>query len=391
MGIFNKVPEFRFMSKRFIAFALSALVIAAGIFAFFAKGFNLGIDFTGGTMIEAAFKEPTRVGELRNRLSSVGMGSAIIQAVGTEGNKFFIKTLTVVEEAEMDKKLDALDQVANSIRRSLMSPDDLASLDSGRVDLNNVAEKALEDFFVSRGIPGDDSKEAASAIISLRKRSESGLITDMSELDSLQLKQRVMTQLREKAFLGDFTFLSVESVGPQVGKDLRTKTILATAWVLLGMLIYIGFRFKFIFGLAAVITLLHDVLVCLAAIIFFQIEMSLPVVAALLTIVGYSLNDTIVIFDRVRDNVKSMRRQGAAEIIDASINQTLSRTLVTSLTTLIAVLCLFFLGGEVIHTFSAVLIVGVIVGTYSSIFQSCAWLMNWERYFLGRKKKFANK
>ncbi|HDP93989.1 MAG TPA: protein translocase subunit SecF [Candidatus Aminicenantes bacterium] len=391
MGIFNKVPEFRFMSKRFIAFALSGLVIVAGIFAFFTKGFNLGIDFTGGTMIEVAFKAPTRVGELRDRLSRVGMGGATIQAVGSEGNKFFIKTLTVVEEEEMDKKLDALDQVANSIRRSLMSPDDLAALDSGRIDLNNAAEKALEDFFVSQGISGDDGKEAASALISVRKRSETGLITDMSELDALDLKQRVRTQLREKAFLGDFTFLSVESVGPQVGKDLRTKTILATVWVLLGMLIYIGFRFKFIYGLAAVITLLHDVLVCLGAIIFFQIEMSLPVVAALLTIVGYSLNDTIVVFDRVRDNVKSMRRQGAAEIIDASVNQTLSRTLVTSLTTLIAVLCLFFLGGEVIHTFSAVLIVGVVVGTYSSIFQSCAWLVNWERHFLGGKKKFANK
>lgn len=391
MGIFNKVPEFRFMNKRFIAFALSALVIAVGVFGFFTKGFNLGIDFTGGTMIEVAFREPTRVGEVRERLSRVGMAGATIQAVGSEGNKFFIKTLTLVDEAEMDKKLDALDQVANSIRRALMSPDDLAALDAGRIDLNNIAEKALDDFFVSQGIPDDDSKEAAAALIELRKDSESGLITDMSELDALDLKQRVMTQLQEKAFLGDFTFLSVENVGAQVGKDLRSKTILATVWVLLGMLVYIGFRFKFIYGLAAVITLLHDVLVCLAAIIFFQIEMSLPVVAAVLTIVGYSLNDTIVIFDRVRDNVKTMRRHGAAEIIDSSINQTLSRTLVTSLTTLIAVLALFFLGGEVIHTFSAVLIVGVIVGTYSSVFQSCAWLVTWERFFLGRKKKITAK
>jgi len=386
MGIFNKVPEFRFMNKRFIAFAISGLVIAAGIAGFYAKGFNLGIDFTGGTMIEVAFRETVNVAELRDRLGSVGMGKAVIQEVGSQGDKFFIKTLTVVKEEEMDKKLDALDQVADSIRRALMSAEDLKSMESGRIDLNNIAEKALEDFFVSRGIPGDDAKEGATALIALRKRSETGLIGDMSELEGIGLKNRLLTQLREKAFLGDFTFLSVESVGPQVGKDLRTKTTLATVWVLLGMLIYIGFRFKFVYGLAAVVTLTHDVLVCLSAIIFFQIEMSLPVVAALLTIVGYSLNDTIVIFDRVRDNVKSMRKKNAMEIIDTSINQTLSRTLVTSLTTLITVLCLFFLGGEVIHTFSATLIVGIIVGTYSSVFQSCAWLMNWERYFLGRKK-----
>jgi len=386
MRLFNKTPEFRFMNKRFLAFGLSGLVIAAGIVGFFTRGFNLGIDFTGGTMIEVAFKQPTRVADLRDRLGKVGMSKAVIQAVGSEGDKFFIKTLTVVDAEEMDKKLDALDQVANTIRRSLMSPDDLEAMDAGRVDLNNIAEKALEDFFVSNGIPGEDARSGAARVISLRKRSQTGLIGDMAELESLDLKKRLLTQLNDKAFLGDFTFLSVESVGPQVGKDLRTKTTLATVWVLLGMLIYIGFRFKFIYGLAAVITLLHDVLVCLSAIIFFNIEMSLPVVAALLTIVGYSLNDTIVIFDRVRDNVKSMRRHGAGEIIDTSINQTLSRTLVTSLTTLLTVLCLFFLGGEVIHTFSATLIVGIIVGTYSSVFQSCAWLMNWERFFLGRKK-----
>lgn len=386
MKIFNKTPEFRFMNKRFLAFAISGLVIVAGIVSFFTRGFNLGIDFTGGTMIEVAFKQPTQVVDLRAALSRVGMGKSVIQAVGSDGNKFFIRTLTVVEEEEMDKKLDALDQVANTIRQSLMSEENLAFRKSGRVDLNNVAEKALEDFFISQGIPEDDAVEGALSVINLRKQSKTGLISDMSELEKLNLKNRIMTQLREKTFLGNFTFLSVESVGPQVGKDLRAKTTLATFWVLLGMLVYIGFRFKFIYGLAAVITLLHDVLVCLSAVMFFNIEMSLTVVAALLTIVGYSLNDTIVIFDRVRDNVKSLRKHSAEGIIDTSINQTLSRTLVTSVTTLITVLCLFFLGGEVIHTFSATLIVGILVGTYSSIFQSCAWLKIWEKYFLGRKK-----
>ena len=146
------------------------------------------------------------------------------------------------------------------------------------------------------------------------------------------------------------------------------------------------FRFRFIYGVAAVITLLHDVLITLSFILLFNIEVSLPVVAAILTIVGYSLNDTIVIFDRVRDNVKLMRREGGSVILNRSINQTLSRTIVTSGTTLCTVIALFFFGGEVIHSFSFTLMIGVIFGTYSSIFQSCAWLKIWEKKLLGRKK-----
>jgi preprotein translocase subunit SecF len=153
------------------------------------------------------------------------------------------------------------------------------------------------------------------------------------------------------------------------------------------MLIYIGVRFRFIFGIAAVITLIHDVLITLTIILLFNVEVNLHVVAAILTIVGYSLNDTIVIFDRVRDNLKLMRRENSEKILDRSINQTLSRTFVTSGTTLCTVLALFFFGGEVIHAFSFTLMVGVVIGTYSSIFQSCAWLRIWEKKLLGRKKK----
>jgi preprotein translocase subunit SecF len=181
--------------------------------------------------------------------------------------------------------------------------------------------------------------------------------------------------------------LSVETVGPQVGHDLRQKATLAAVWAMLGMLIYIGIRFRFIFGIAAVITLLHDVLVCLTFILIFQVEVSLHVVAAILAIVGYSLNDTIVIFDRVRDNIKLMKRQEGELILNRSINQTLSRTLVTSGTTLCTIISLFFFGGEVIHTFSFTLLVGVIAGTYSSAFQSCAWLKIWEQKAFGGAKK----
>ena len=209
---------------------------------------------------------------------------------------------------------------------------------------------------------------------------------NFKEIEGLGLKKRVIKILEEDTYLGSFTFLSTESVGPQVGHDLRGKATRAAIYALLGMLIYIGFRFRFIYGFAAVITLVHDVLLTLTFILLFNIEVSLSVVAAILTLVGYSLNDTIVIFDRVRDNIKAMRKEGAGKLLDRSINQTLSRTIVTSGTTLCTVLALFFFGGEVIHAFSFTLMVGILIGTYSSIFQSCAWLVVWEKKLLGKKK-----
>ena len=213
------------------------------------------------------------------------------------------------------------------------------------------------------------------------------MIGSITEFEKLGLKKRVVSVLKEKGFFGNFTFLSNDFVGSQVGHKLRQQATLATVWAMIGMLIYIGFRFRFIFGIAAVITLFHDVLVALSFILLFNIEVSLTVIAAILTIVGYSLNDTIVIFDRVRDNLKLMRRDNAEAILDRSINQTLSRTIVTSVTTLLTVLALYFLGGEVIHAFSFTLLVGIIIGTYSSIFQSCAWLRIWESSFLKKKSK----
>ncbi len=181
-------------------------------------------------------------------------------------------------------------------------------------------------------------------LTALKKLILRGLSPGIEEIEKLGLKKRVETLLREKTFFGNFTFLSVDFVGSQVGYKLRQQTTLATIWALLGMLVYIGFRFRFIFGIAAVITLAHDIFIALSFILFFNVEFSLSVVAAILTIVGYSLNDTIVIFDRVRDNLKVMRRNNAEEILDKSINQTLSRTIVTSGTTLATVLSSVFPG-----------------------------------------------
>jgi preprotein translocase subunit SecF len=359
----------------------------AGIVLFFTRGFNLGIDFTGGTMVEVSLVKGLPIEQLRSGLSKVGQGDAIIQKVEGSDQKYFIKAFQKEGQVSLEEDHE---QVVNQIREALNQHVGLkqhtAEELKDELDINNASEQTLRDFFTADGLVGEDVDLSASTIIELRKN-ESGLITNFSQIENSPLKKRVISLLKDKGFLGDYTFLNVEIVGPQVGSDLKRKTTLAAIWALLGMLVYIGFRFKFIFGFAAVITLFHDVLIVLTYLLFFQVELSLQVIAAILTIIGYSLNDTIVIFDRVRDNLQIMKKDSAEAIIDTSINQTLSRTIMTSGTTLVAVVSLYLFGGEVINTFAATMFVGIFFGTYSSIFQSCAWLKIFEGSFLGRKKE----
>lgn len=397
MKIFVKEPNFQFMTKRGFAFLFSGIIIAVGVFLFYSRGFNLGIDFTGGTKIEVSFREKIPVTQLRKALDEVGLAKSMIQQVGEENKKFFIKTVrslesetrtedATVENNVQDESEDEGVGISNIIREALITPEE-KELSAAKPDLNNSSRADIAGWLVSKGVNRTTAEETAAQLDELRTNNESGLINSFQEIERLGLKSQPLSVLKEHTSLGRFTFISVEIVGPQVGHNLRQKATLATVWAMLGMLIYIGIRFRFIFGIAAVITLLHDVLVCLTFILIFQVEVSLHVVAAILAIVGYSLNDTIVIFDRVRDNMKLMKRQEGELILDRSINQTLSRTLVTSGTTLCTVVALFFFGGEVIHTFSFTLLVGVIVGTYSSIFQSCTWLKIWEQKAFGRAKK----
>ena len=169
----------------------------------------------------------------------------------------------------------------------------------------------------------------------------------------------------------------VEMVGPKVGRDLREKALLSILYAIIGIVIYISWRFEFQYAIAAIIALIHDVLVTMGAFSVLDKEFTLVIVAAFLTIIGYSLNDTIVVFDRIRENLRRKGKLSLSEIINSSINQTLSRTLLTSGTTLLVVLALFFFGGEIIHDFSFALLVGVFVGTYSSIFIASVFLVYW--------------
>jgi preprotein translocase subunit SecF len=197
-----------------------------------------------------------------------------------------------------------------------------------------------------------------------------------------ELKEEVGTKIKEslektKGFTG-IVIERVEMVGPKVGKDLRMKALLSILYAIIGIVIYISWRFEFQYAIAAIIALIHDVLITMGAFSVLDKEFTLVIVAAFLTIIGYSLNDTIVVFDRIRENTRRKSKESLKDTINTSINQTLSRTLLTSGTTLLVVVALFFLGGEIIHDFSFALLIGVIVGTYSSIFIASVFLVYWE-------------
>ena len=191
-----------------------------------------------------------------------------------------------------------------------------------------------------------------------------------------QTKQQVLDAL-SKGGVGAFKESGTQIVGPAVGRELRSKALLATVFSLIGILAYLAFRFQFSFGVGAVVATIHDLLITMAFLVFFRYDMSLNVIAAILTMTGFSTNDTIVIFDRIRENLRGMRRDSLHHVINAAINQTLGRTVITSGTALLTALALFFFGGEVLHGFAFTMVVGIITGTYSSIFIAAAIVSFW--------------
>ena len=276
-----------FLSKRNIAWIVSAVLIVISIASMATRGLNLGIDFTGGTLVEVGYPEAVDLNPIRDALEANQFGDAIVQHFGT-----------------------------------------------------------AKDVLIR--LPADDSKDAA------------------------QLSNEVLEALQPT---GIPDMRRVEFVGPQVGEELRDDGGLAVLYALIGILIYVALRFEYRFALGSVAALIHDVILVVGYFSVTQAPFDLTVLAAVLAVIGYSLNDTIVVFDRIRENFRIMRKAQPTEVVNGSINQTLARTLMTSLTTLMVLLALFFVGGQVIHSFALALIVGVIIGTYSSIYIASSLLI----------------
>lgn len=265
---------------------------------------------------------------------------------------------------------------------------------SGKLDVNNTGQGALADRLRDplqrSSVPLNEPQlqDLAKSILSYRDSSpRSGLVRSLDELSSVEgVTPPVMAALRQECYTSQFAIRNVELVGPKVGADLRRQAFMATLYALGGMLVYIAFRFEWIYGLAAVIAVFHDTLITVGLFSIFNKEISLTVVAAILTLVGYSMNDTIVIFDRIRENLKVMRKEKLEPLMNISVNQTLSRTALTSGLTFLTCIALFLLGGPVLHGFSFALVVGIIIGTYSSVFIASPIVLFWNNFLDSRRK-----
>jgi len=408
MQIFKK-PNFNFMKYKLFAFGLSGIIIIGGIVNITkGKRLNYGIDFAGGSMVRVLLKNEIPIDEVRESLSEVGLEKSRIQEIGATNREYLIRSLQTLRKSQEDEReaeeatgketveaikqqeerkaleeeIEAHEIIGNKVIDALRLQEDRVALEKGLKDLNTVDERELT-LILEASFP-EEASAIAQNILSFRI--SEGIIQDYFQLQQeTGISQEIINTLEGDTFLGSLAVLSKETVGPQVGHDLRRKATQAIVWALIGMLLYIGIRFKFAYGVAAILTLAHDVLITLGIFSLTNREINLPVIAAMLTIVGYSLNDTIVIFDRVRDNLRILRKHEFEGILDTSINQTLSRTVITSGTTFLTVLALFLFGGEVINDFAFTMIIGVVTGTYSSIYQSCPLLYYWNKIFKPKK------
>jgi preprotein translocase subunit SecF len=360
---FFRNPNIDFLGKKWYFLAFSLVFSVAGVFSMlFWHGIPLGIDFRGGTLIEVKFSHPPDDNAIRAAMDRAGIHHARIQTLLESNADEVLIDLSLQETSEQ-----ALDQGKLAIINALET-----NAPAGKQDLNNTSFLTLKNYLTEKdplraGTDADQRYTAqAQAIVNYRDKVKGGVLTSIDELKSAA-DPAAVASLSDGFFLSDFGVRNVSIVGPQVGAPLRKQALLATVYSLAGMLIYLAFRFEWIYGVAAVVTVFHDTLITVGAFSLLNKEISLTVIAAILTLIGYSNNDTIVVFDRIRENLKLMRREKLSDIVNRSINQTLSRTILTAGLTFLTVLALYLFGGEVLKGFSLALVIGILIGTYSSI------------------------
>jgi preprotein translocase subunit SecF len=378
-----KTPHIPFLKYKYIALGLTVLIVGAGIVnVTVGRGLKPGVDFGGGTLLRVKFKAPLDVGEIRRVLKAAGLDNSVIQETGTkDGREFQVRTAQAVPAADAQQEMDAHEKLADRIIEALRAAAGETAPPAGRSDLNAMDAKALSSLL---GVAYPERAEDLAQRI-IAHRTQAGIFSGYGDVKAAGVEDDVVRYLESKTSLGSLTVLSRETVGPQVGKDLRRKATQATIWALIGMLIYIALRFKLAYGVAAIFTLAQDVLITLSLYSFTNREINLPIIAAVLTIVGYSINDTIVIFDRVRENLKILRRESLESVMNTSINQTLGRTLITSGTVFLTLLALYLFGGEVINDFAFIMLIGTIEGIYSTVFMSCPVVLFWYKLFAPQK------
>jgi preprotein translocase subunit SecF len=375
MRIFENL-NYDFLGKRKIFYIVSTTLFVLGFANIIFRGLEFGIDFKGGSEIVLQFDKPVEVGQVRNHVENIGLGNVEVKTFGSETGVLIRTELQEIPAniypvvlKNIDQTIDSnfpglqkqvIDTTANSVTYQLLSADTTNRL----IDILNSAG-----FQTSKVSAEPDNKQ---------------LIVNVGIAD--WIKQN----LKQKMSGNKFTLLKEEKIGPKVGKELKQDAVVAIILSLIVILIYLGFRFKFIFAFGAVVALFHDTLITLGlysllygVIPGLNLEIDLTIVAAFLTLIGYSINDTVIVFDRVRENMKIHKTTPLIDVMNQSISKTMSRTILTGGTTLLTILVLLIFGGEVLRAFAFTLFFGIIIGTYSSIFVASALVLD----YANRSKK----
>lgn len=369
MRVFHNL-NIDFLSKRkfFYVFSLSLFLI--GLLSVIFKGLSFGIDFKGGSEIVLQFEKQIDIAEVRKDIENIGLGNVEVRTFGGETGALIRTELQQLPDDVYPNVVKSIEDEINRIVPNVVY---------------NVVEKTPTSITYS--FPNPDTTNFVSEKL-FAAGYQSGKVSeepDNTQIDvSVGISEWIKENLREKIKNNSFNVVKEDRVGPKVGDELKRDAVIAVLLSLVVILIYLGFRFKFIFAIGAVAALFHDVLITLGlyaalygVIPGLNLDIDLSIVAAFLTLVGYSINDTVIVFDRVRENMKIHKSLPLIEVINKSINQTMSRTIITAFTTLITVFILMLLGGDVLRAFAFTLFFGIIIGTYSSIFVASALVLEY--------------
>jgi len=366
--------NYDFLGKRKIAYLLSIAIFLIGLISMLIRGLEFGIDFKGGTEIVLQFDKPVDVAQIRSYVENIGLGNVEVKTFGDESGIMVRSEEQLIPASIFPRVVENIEAQINKefpgINRQLV--DSTTSSVTYRFDDADITNEVIDNLFEAGFQSGSFSEEPDNNQMVVR--------VSISDWIKETLSQRVENN--------PFVVLKEDVVGPKIGEELKTDAVFAIFFALIAILVYLGFRFKFLFAAGAVAALFHDVLITLGlfAALYglipgLNLDIDLTAVAAFLTLIGYSINDTVVNFDRIRENLKIHKTRSIYDIINQSISQTMSRTLLTSGTTLLAILVLLLFGGEVLKVFAFTLFFGTIIGTYSSIFVASALVYEYaEKY-----------
>jgi len=373
MRIFQNF-QFDFLSRRKYAYLLSSSLFLIGVISAIFRGFHFGVDFNGGSEIVLQFEKPIQISEVRGYMSDLGLGYVEVKTFGAE--------------------TDVMIRTEQQVIPPQIFPKVLAGLDGEIEKIINGVPKQIVDSSASSITYSFENPDTTNIIVEalLAAGFQAGNVSEEPDnrqmIVSISIADWIKVNLRTKVSDNSFIVLKEDRVGPKIGEELKRDAVLALLFALVAILFYLGFRFKFIFAFGAVAALFHDVLITLGlyAALYglipgLNLEIDLTIVAAFLTLIGYSVNDTVVVFDRIRENMKIHKTRPIFEIINSSMSQTMSRTILTGGATLLTLLVLLIFGGEVLRAFAFTMFFGIIIGTYSSIFVASSFVYEYARKF----------